>query len=217
MATLNRNIEYKSTDINLIFTNQDRVIYCKTIDNSKLGLNNIEELEDYLIKDKDIILRKMTMNKLELEENYLSKLIARYSIKYNNGFIDWRYKYNDISFKRMNKLIYDPITIKIDINNELYPAGGGMGEIIDKVSNVLSIIYKIIKNVYIRKNTYKFFKTTYGIRKEFIHKVILQEYVWNKGFIDTNLYKDKKIYEKKIMKDCRYKYSIKDSKWKRNI
>lgn len=221
MATIglnsyNESFEYKNTDINLIFVFHDSVIYCKTIDNSKLQLKNIEELENYLINDKDVISRKYTINELKLEEKYLSELIARYSKKYNNGFIDWRYKYNDISFKRMNKLVYNPIAIKVNVNNELYPAGGGIGENIDKVSSLLSFIYKIIKRIYIRKKTYKFFEYTYGVNKEFITKVIKNDYIWKKGFIDTNIYRDKDIYERKIMKDCNYKYSIKEKSWKKN-
>ena len=106
MSTSTNIIKYKKNYkkyINVIYKYNDDIVFCKTINNNELKLKNIEELEEYLEKDKDIIERKLYIEKVGLEENYLSHIIANYSKEYNNGVIDWRYNYSDISFRRMEK------------------------------------------------------------------------------------------------------------------
>ncbi|MBQ3306665.1 MAG: hypothetical protein IJG68_00570 [Bacilli bacterium] len=213
---MNKSFYHIQNDINLIFIFQDDIIYSKTIDNKKYNLKNIEELEEYIKSDSDVLERKLYIKDLELEENYLAKLIAKYSKKYNKGNIDWRFPYHDISFNKMDKLIgYIPKTIIVKVNPDGMGAAGGMGLIISNLDKLLDFLKNIIKEIRIRKYTYDFFQDNYGIKKDFIKKVINSEFEWKKGCIDTNIYDNKIKYEKKIMKDCNYYFNKKEKKWKK--
>ena len=157
-----------------------------------------------------------TIDKIKLEKEYLSCIIARYSKEYNNEHIEWDYKYGDLSFQRMNKLVnWTPITI------EIYNQTGGIGSAIGTIGLILTIcsfleyVYKAINIIKAYINPYKYFEKRYGIDKNLIHSVIKKEPEWDKGFIDKNDYTNKNIYERKIMKDCCYKYDKKNRVWRK--
>ena len=217
-SCINSNVENVCKKyINIIFKYNDDILFCKTINNNDLKLKNIEELEDYLENDKELKERKLYIENARLEENYLVSIIASYSKEYNNGIIDWRYNYSDLSFRRMTKLVYGfPIVITVKVVPEGMGAAGGMGllpPVISKVFSALKYLYILIKELITIKNRYIFFEENYNINKEFIHKVINKNYDWKRGFIDSNIYDKKDKYEKWIMKDCNYKYNKKEKKW----
>ena len=216
MATTHIDYIDMENRINLIFKYGDDVVYCDTINYKDLKLKNIEDLEEYIREYKKQDIPGLYINKLELESSFLSRIIAGYSKMYNRGIINWQYPYNDLSFNRMNKLVnFMPISIIVHVHPEMGNASG-IATIKTIVKNTIKAIYYIFKEIKIRKNTYNFFEENYGYDEKFVKKTVQNEYEWKKGFIDNNIYEAKGKYEKKIMKDCNYKYNRKEKIWRKN-
>lgn len=213
-------------DIHIICRFQGDVVLCKTIDNAIAKLKCSDDLYDYLANDPDFINRELFVNSFELDEFYLARIIANYSKKYNNGFIDWRFPYRDLSFAKMRNLVdFLPIAIVANVHPDgiggigSYPAGkifkGVVGWLFSNFDKMIDWFKKIYSYFSIKKHTYEFFEDNYGVSKNFIHNVIKHEYSWKEGFIDSNYYSNKYIYEKKIMKDCGYILNRKNKEWRK--
>ncbi len=211
-------------DIHVICRYDGDVVLCKTIDNSIAKLKYVDDLYEYLSNDSDFSGRNLFADSFELDEYYLSRIIANYSKEFNNGYIDWRFPYRDLSLAKMNSLVnYLPIAIVANVHPDgiggigSYPAGkilkGIFGWIISNFDKIIDFIKKIWTLITIKKHTYDFFADNYGVDEKFIRRVICQKASWKKGFIDSNIYANKDIYEKRIMKDCGYVYNKKKKEW----
>ena len=124
----------------------------------------------------------------------------------------------------MLKLVkWAPITVVVIVTPKDIGSAGGMGPIIPTIGiiykifswilKILKWIYNFILEIITIKNRYNFFEDNYGIDKKFIHSVINNNQEWKRGFIDSNIYDTKAKYEKKIMKDCNYRFDKKDKCW----
>lgn len=229
MSTSGRRYEFENNYkyyINIICKDKDNdtVVFCNTINNKELKAKNVEDLEDYLELSEELNNREYNIDKIILEEKYLSYVIANYSKEYNNGIIDWSYKYSDLTFRRMLKLVkWAPITVVVIVTPKDIGSAGGMGPIIPTIGiiykifswilKILKWIYNFILEIITIKNRYNFFEDNYGTDKKFIHSVINNNQEWKRGFIDSNIYDTKAKYEKKIMKDCNYRFDKKDKCW----
>ncbi|MCI8460392.1 MAG: hypothetical protein HFE81_03240 [Bacilli bacterium] len=203
-------------NINVIFYSYSREVrYTLTLDNTNYKFNNIEELIDYL--KENVENGRLYVDKVKLEQNYLRCLISKYSKKVNKGAIDWRYDYDSLSFKKMNRLVYNiPITVDVTI----VPDGmGGAGEstisLLIKIISKLKALFIFIKNFPTLKKAYEFFFDNYEYEEKFIDSVIKEEYEWKKGFIDSNIYDKKEIFEKKIMRKLNYKFYKEEKVWRK--
>ncbi len=215
MSTSKKEFSEITNRINLLYKFEDDLLFCRTIDYKEKKINNIDDLEEYIKNNRDLNNIGLNIIHAELEYAYLSRIIASYSKTYNKGVINWQYNYNDLSFKRMNKLVsFLPISVIVHVQPDMGSAIG-MSTIKTIITNAIKSIYYIIKEIRLIRKTYIFFEENYGYSKEFIQKTIKLEYEWKKGFIDNNIYSNKSKYEKKIMKDCNYRYNRKNKIWRK--
>lgn len=220
----NGSIHPSKNDIHIICRYDGDVVLCKTIDNSIAKLKYTDDLYDYLANDSDFSGRNLFADSFELDENYLARIIANYSKEFNNGYIDWRFPYRDLSFAKMSGLVnYLPIAIVAKVHPDgmggigAYSAGralkGIAGWFISNFDKVIDFVKKMCSLISIKNYTYDFFKENYGYDEKFIRKVVCDKPSWKKGFIDSYCYSNKLIYEKKIMRDCGYVYNKKKKEW----
>ena len=175
-------------------------------------LASVEELEVYI---NDYLGGNLFLKTINLDDAYLYKLIPRYTKTYNKGIIDWNYDYNNIGFRRMNRLIKNlPITYIVEVtpddnlsNSIDYNKNYGF---IETFTSLYTYILEKVKNI---NSVYSFFYDNYAFDKKFIRRVILEEDTWRFNFIDRNVYEEKINYEKKIMSDCGFKFNKKTNTW----
>ena len=214
MTTTGRDINsinYRS--INLVFVDSDKnILFCDTLSNNDYAIRNVEELEVYI---NDYLGGNLFLKTINLDDAYLYKLIPRYTKTYNKGIIDWNYDYNNIGFRRMNRLIKNlPITYIVevtpddDLSNSIdYNKNYGF---IETFTSLYTYILEKVKNI---NSVYSFFYDNYAFDKKFIRRVILEEDTWRFNFIDSNVYEEKINYERKIMNDCGFKFNKKTNTW----
>lgn len=214
MTTTGRDINsinYRS--INLVFVDSDKnILFCDTLSNNDYAIRNIEELEVYI---NDYLGGNLFLKTINLDDAYLYKLIPRYTKTYNKGIIDWNYDYNNIGFRRMNRLIKNlPITYIVevtpddDLSNSIdYNKNYGF---IETFTSLYTYILEKVKNI---NSVYSFFYDNYAFDKKFIRRVIFEEDTWRFNFIDSNVYEEKINYERKIMSDCGFKFNKKTNTW----
>ena len=214
MTTTGRDINsinYRS--INLVFVDSDKnILFCDTLSNNDYAIRNVEELEVYI---NDYLGGNLFLKTINLDDAYLYKLIPRYTKTYNKGIIDWNYDYNNIGFRRMNRLIKNlPITYIVevttddDLSNSIdYNKNYGF---IETFTSLYTYILEKVKNI---NSVYSFFYDNYAFDKKFIRRVILEEDTWRFNFIDSNVYEEKINYERKIMSDCGFKFNKKTNTW----
>ena len=210
MTTTGRDINsinYRS--INLVFVDSDKnILFCDTLSNNDYAIRNVEELEVYI---NDYLGGNLFLKTINLDDAYLYKLIPRYTKTYNKGIIDWNYDYNNIGFRRMNRLIKNlPITYIVevtpddDLSNSIdYNKNYGF---IETFTSLYTYILEKVKNI---NSVYSFFYDNYAFDKKFIRRVILEEDTWRFNFIDRNVYEEKINYERKIMNDYDIKFKKK--------
>lgn len=214
MTTTGRDINsinYRS--INLVFVDSDKnILFCDTLSNNDYAIRNVEELEVYI---NDYLGGNLFLKTINLDDAYLYKLIPRYTKTYNKGIIDWNYDYNNIGFRRMNRLIKNlPITYIVEVtsddnlsNSIDYNKNYGF---IETFTSLYTYILEKVKNI---NSVYSFFYDNYAFDKKFIRRVILEEDTWRFNFIDRNVYEEKINYERKIMSDCGFKFNKKTNTW----
>ena len=214
MTTTGRDINsinYRS--INLVFVDSDKnILFCDTLSNNDYAIRNVEELEVYI---NDYLGGNLFLKTINLDDAYLYKLIPRYTKTYNKGIIDWNYDYNNIGFRRMNRLIKNlPITYIVEVttddnlsNSIDYNKNYGF---IETFTSLYTYILEKVKNI---NSVYSFFYDNYAFDKKFIRRVILEEDTWRFNFIDRNVYEEKINYERKIMSDCGFKFNKKTKTW----
>ena len=214
MTTTGRDINsinYRS--INLVFVDSDKnILFCDTLSNNDYAIRNVEELEVYI---NDYLGGNLFLKTINLDDAYLYKLIPRYTKTYNKGIIDWNYDYNNIGFRRMNRLIKNlPITYIVEVtpddnlsNSIDYNKNYGF---IETFTSLYTYILEKVKNI---NSVYSFFYDNYAFDKKFIRRVILEEDTQRFNFIDRNVYVEKINYERKIMNDCGFKFNKKTNTW----
>lgn len=214
MTTTGRDINsinYRS--INLVFVDSDKnILFCDTLSNNDYAIRNVEELEVYI---NDYLGGNLFLKTINLDDAYLYKLIPRYTKTYNKGIIDWNYDYNNIGFRRMNRLIKNlPITYIVEVTpdddlSNLIDYNKNYG-FIETFTSLYTYILEKVKNI---NSVYSFFYDNYAFDKKFIRRVILEEDTWRFNFIDRNVYEEKINYERKIMSDCGFKFNKKTNTW----
>ena len=172
MTTTGRDINsinYRS--INLVFVDSDKnILFCDTLSNNDYAIRNVEELEVYI---NDYLGGNLFLKTINLDDAYLYKLIPRYTKTYNKGIIDWNYDYNNIGFRRMNRLIKNlPITYIVEVtpddnlsNSIDYNKNYGF---IETFTSLYTYILEKVKNI---NSVYSFFYDNYAFDKKFIRRV----------------------------------------------
>lgn len=219
---LNANkISHKQINLFVRDSSDLSILKCVEIDISEkdfycvLDIYDVECLQEFSGKN-------LSIENIQLEEACLSKIVAKYSKRYNRGIINWMFDYNSMPFKQMKTLLPNiPITLvaNVNLNKDKGSAGGDLSlflKLIVLISDLFSYLFSCIKYLPFKNEAYDFFEKNYKISKEFLQHVITQEYCWDKGFIDSNIYWKKNKYERKIMKDLNYKYNRKAKKWIKN-
>lgn len=216
------NKEYKQINLFVRDNSSLSILKCDKIDFFEKDFYNIADIYDVECLQEFSNNKESSIDSIQLEEACLSKIVAKYSKKYNRGIINWMLDYNSMPFKQMKRLLPNiPITLvaNVNLNKDKGSAGGDLSlflKLIVLISDLFSYLFSYIKYLPFKNEAYDFFEKNYKISKEFLQHVITQEYCWDKGFIDSNIYWKKNKYERKIMKDLNYKYNRKAKKWIKN-
>lgn len=209
------NKEYKQINLFVRDNSSLSILKCDKIDFFEKDFYNIADIYDVECLQEFSNNKESSIDSIQLEEACLSKIVAKYSKKYNRGIINWMLDYNSMPFKQMKRLLFNiPITLVVNVNsNQCMGSASGNLSLILKFFGLISDLCSYIKYIPLKNEAYDFYQKNYKISKEFLQHVITQEYCWDKGFIDSNIYWKKNKYERKIMKDLNYKYNRKIKKW----